>query len=295
MDEIKEPKDLESGLLYFRGVGKVQAAKLAKILRATGKSKLSIQELRQELIKLTSTNPSVWDNLGIITQADIFHNPLRFIPRPMIEYIESVFKDKLKFRFDFAGSYSRGRPYSGDIDMVLAKDTIPELAGAPSPGDTKAFEKWIHQHIPRGFQDWFSSHIPESSGLRIMTPISTGEFITTTFIELDLRVFLPIAKSSGKHPEYIGYYKWNKSNKVFIKLDIFMTMKRSYIFSLLYARGNGVFNISMRLLAKKRNMILNQYGLFNEKGLVLPPEADEKDIFKAIGLEYIELKDRNYE
>jgi len=62
-------------------------------------------------------------DLPLITQQYIKYNPIRIIPRTLIRYIEQDFRTILPdVQFDFAGSYRRERPYSGDIDIVLVGD-----------------------------------------------------------------------------------------------------------------------------------------------------------------------------
>ncbi|CAN6652703.1 hypothetical protein TRVA0_026S00540 [Trichomonascus vanleenenianus] len=69
--------------------------------------------------------------------------------------------------------------------------------------------------------------------------------------------------------------------------------------SLIYYTGNDLFNRSIRLLASRKGMVLNQKGLFKEPGGNGPPTRqhliagdDEKKIFEALGLEYREPSDR---
>ena len=61
---------------------------------------------------------------------------------------------------------------------------------------------------------------------------------------------------------------------------------------LLYRTGSADFNMSMRALAKKLGYSLNEHGLFNRETGELIANKSEEDIFRALGLEYIEPKDR---
>lgn len=63
---------------------------------------------------------------------------------------------------------------------------------------------------------------------------------------------------------------------------------------LLYRTGNAKFNMYLRALAKKKGMSLNEHGLFNRETGELIANESEKDIFEALGLDYVEPKDREF-
>ena len=58
----------------------------------------------------------------------------------------------------------------------------------------------------------------------------------------------------------------------------------------LYFTGPKAFNISMRGLAKKKGMLLNEKGLFKGKKCVA--SETEEEIFEALGLEYMSPEER---
>jgi DNA polymerase/3'-5' exonuclease PolX len=67
---------------------------------------------RRSLIKIVNELPKS-------AQIDLKYNPIKRIPRRIIEEIEQLFKKKVKMTHTFAGSYRRKLPYSGDIDIVI--------------------------------------------------------------------------------------------------------------------------------------------------------------------------------
>lgn len=77
-----------------------------------------------------------------------------------------------------------------------------------------------------------------------------------------------------------------KKYKVNVKMDIFITNKVEYPFALLYSTGSKEFNIMMRSKCKKKGLLLNQKGLYKSDGTLIKC-ATEKDIFEAIGMEYV--------
>lgn len=69
-----------------------------------------------------------------------------------------------------------------------------------------------------------------------------------------------------------------------IQIDFIFFNKINFPFMQLYFTGSKNFNIQMRLLAKKKGYKLTQYNLENYKKLI----KEEKDIFKALQINYIE-------
>lgn len=75
------------------------------------------------------------------------------------------------------------------------------------------------------------------------------------------------------------------------KFDIVIAPLNNYFTTLLYLTGSKHFNINMRSLARKHNLLLNEKGLFRENGEQLKVTS-EHDVFKYLGMNYIEPKNR---
>lgn len=261
---------IEENLLYFYGIGPELAKKLRDKMVESGildpEKKYSKSDIEKAL-----NNPNIFQDLPIATQADLRNHPLRTIPRPLIEVIESEFKNLLSgVHFDFGGSFSRGKSTSGDIDMVLDTESI-------RTSDPDTIIKFLRTRINK------------SKILQIQEPYAKGSSKITTFISVDLQ-------KSGipeKHPEYSAEFFHGKSPvSVNIKIDIFLTTPENYIFAMLFAIGSGIFNVRMRATAKRKNYLLNQYGLFDlatKKRIEIKTEAE---IFEKLGMKYILPKDR---
>jgi DNA polymerase/3'-5' exonuclease PolX len=80
----------------------------------------------------------------------------------------------------------------------------------------------------------------------------------------------------------------------FMKIDVFITNKKTYVPMLLYLTGSKDFNTKMRQAAKSMGMTLNQYGLFYVATgqHVLKQSATERDYFSALGISYLKPEDR---
>lgn len=88
--------------------------------------------------------------LPVATQEDIKYNPLRIIPRKYITLIDNEIQKVPGIDIAIFGSYYRGKPTSGDIDMVLTKGK-------------DVFEK---------FMEYINNN---SKKIRIMPPYQNGE------------------------------------------------------------------------------------------------------------------------
>lgn len=76
--------------------------------------------------------------------------------------------------------------------------------------------------------------------------------------------------------------------KTWRQVDILFASDSAYPFSLLYFTGSYDFNIAMRRRARDLGYTLNQTELVGWKGKI----KTEKDIFDALGLKYVEPRDR---
>ena len=102
--------------------------------------------------------------------------------------------------------------------------------------------------------------------------------------------------SGGK--KFMGMVKLPKS-RLFRRLDILITSKQEFPFSLLYFTGNGTFNVKMRDYAKRKGLLLNEKGLYaidpNNRKNVTPCDLSiksEEDIFDYLKIKYINRSER---
>jgi len=83
-----------------------------------------------------------------------------------------------------------------------------------------------------------------------------------------------------------------------VKIDIWQTDSTPDVksFMIMYATGSSMWNIVMRSIAKKKGMLLNQYGLFNldksGKRTRIPDLTTERKIYAALGIKYKQPRDR---
>lgn len=76
-----------------------------------------------------------------------------------------------------------------------------------------------------------------------------------------------------------------------IPLQIWFATTENWGAQILTRTGGKFYNIALRTIAKKKGWLLNQYGLFDEKNILLASKTEE-DIAKALGKTLREPKDR---
>ncbi|KAJ4985696.1 DNA polymerase [Stagonosporopsis vannaccii] len=161
------------------------------------------------------------------------------------------------------GSYRRGAPDSGDIDMIITR-----------PGAS----------LPQLRSIVFDSLVPAL--------LASG--------------FLKIALATHRSNDASGT-KWHGASclpdsSIWRRLDLLIVPEAEMGAALIYFTGNDIFNRSMRLLARKKGMRLNQKGLYkdvkrgrrgeklNEGTLV--EGRSERRIFEVLGVPWREPGER---
>jgi len=97
---------------------------------------------------------------------------------------------------------------------------------------------------------------------------------------------LPIIRDVIAH----GEKKLSFNVKNGLRVDVRFVKASQWGSALLYFTGSKEHNISMRKVAIKKGWKLSEYGLFEDEKVIASKE--EKDIYKALELEYCEPKER---
>jgi DNA polymerase/3'-5' exonuclease PolX len=164
------------------------------------------------------------------------------------------------FMFEIVGSYRRQQETSGDIDVLLCIDNDND------------------------------DHLDSTATTALKQLIATMQ--STSYIPQD-GVFALGPK------KFMGMCKLNNCSN-FRRLDILLTTKQEYPFSLLYFTGSKSFNVIMREHANKLGLCLNEKGLQWLNGNTtqhvkieqLASIKNEKDIFDTLNLEYVQPHER---
>ncbi|KAH7257049.1 hypothetical protein BKA59DRAFT_469206 [Fusarium tricinctum] len=198
------------------------------------------------------------------------------IPRREVEALGAAVKRSAQLvdpqvELIIGGSYRRGAESSGDIDFVITKPNTESSA------ELRPFLDGLVQRL-------------ESEGFLVARLASSRS--TTDGSKWHGCCVLP--KISG----------FNEDNyrPVWRRIDFLLVPESEIGAALLYFTGNDIFNRSMRLLASKKGMRLNQRGLY--KDVMRGPQRvkitegelvegrDEKKIFDILGVKWREPRER---
>ena len=269
-NKSNKPSDFNT-LLEVPGLGPSLARQLYTIYEVKTKNDLK--------------KPLIFDILPIMTQYDLIYNPLRKIPHQNIKLFEKylakhlIYKGK-PIKHQIAGSYRRGKPYSNDIDIIIENtvsswQNILNMIGTFVPLDPKIKKnEFLNVGVKKGNKKGNKKGGAQNIKCEILPPYAWGEKKISTYIKFQI----------GQQTGYSSSLRW-------WKIDMFITDKYSYNFMLLFATGSGKYNMIMREVAKRKGMLLNQYGLYRDNEKISGIKS-EKDIFKVLGMTYREPKDR---
>ncbi|XP_075533091.1 DNA polymerase lambda-like isoform X2 [Dermacentor variabilis] len=114
---------------------------------------------------------------------------------------------------------------------------------------------------------------------------------------------LAVPHEGGSPRKYMGVCRIPEDGSKHRRLDIFVVPQEEFACSLLAFTGSAHFNRSMRLLARRKSMSLNDHGLYADvcrtgeekisRGKRLPTPTEES-IFEHLGLEYRPPEERDH-
>lgn len=191
-----------------------------------------------------------------IVKGDIPRKEITLIEKYLIKNAHSINKS---LEVVVCGSYRRGKKTSGDVDVLMYHPDIKT-------------SKYIIN--------------PKTYGLEPYLEIFVDKLTAEGFL-------LDHITDENYKIKYMGFCKY-KNNPV-RRIDIRFIPYNSLPTAMLYFTGPYELNTTMRKEAKKRNMILNEYGLYkmDENGLRIPLKVkSEEDVFKYLGMKYMTPEER---
>ena len=194
----------------------------------------------------------------------------RNIPRTEMKQIEKYLKKKAKeidSKLDIliCGSYRRGRAVSGDIDVMLYHPDVK-------------FVRQIYKLEDLGIKSYLD-----------------------LFVDLLNKKEFLLDYLSWDKMKYMGFSRaWDNfinPNLALVvrRIDILWMPYNSLPAAMLYFTGPQQLNEEMRLRAKKRNMTLNENGLFiidSKQNRFAIPIQSEEDIFEELDMKYLTPAER---
>ncbi|KAK3393721.1 hypothetical protein B0H63DRAFT_25545 [Podospora didyma] len=180
------------------------------------------------------------------------------------------------------GSYRRGAKSSGDIDFIITRK------GTTSASELVPFlDELVRVLTDKGFL------VATLAALHTERPGKDGP-------GSKWHGCCVLPPSKGDHDDSVD--DAIAESPIWRRIDFLLVPESEYGAALIYFTGNDIFNRSMRLLASKKGMRLNQRGLYQEvlrgKGRVKITEGqllegrDEKRIFEILGVKWREPTER---
>lgn len=196
----------------------------------------------------------------------------RNIPREEMKQIEKYLKKKAKeidpnLNIILCGSYRRGRAVSGDIDVMIYHPDVK-------------FVREIYKLEELGIKPY----------LQLFIELLNKEEFLLDYLSWDKMKYMGFCKSWDNfiHP--------TTGSRVARRIDILWIPYNSLPAATLYFTGPQQLNEEMRLRAKRRNMTLNEHGLFivdSKQNRFAIPVNSEKDIFDELDMKYLTPTERD--
>ena len=219
--------------------------------------------------------------LGIQYYAD---SQLR-IPREEVARHETLLEEccrvvDVDLRMSVCGSYRRKLPTSGDVDCLMTWSSSEIAKSKPTLETPRRGAKKSVAAPPAGPMANLVAELQSRDYIRGML----GHGATKVMAFSQLESSLPVRR-----------------------LDVRWVDPESFPTALLYFTGSADFNARMRGVALAKGFTLNEYGLFHlvdgqskpmsensksTRGGKRVPVATERDVFDAIGFDYVEPHDR---
>jgi DNA polymerase/3'-5' exonuclease PolX len=239
-----------AALTTFRGIYGVGPKKAEELVAAGYYTLDAVRAAAAANPKLLNKNQKI----GLQYYADINSR----IPRAEMDEHEKLLMAAKPLALDgvIVGSYRRGRPDSGDIDMLLRTANIEMDAG-------EALADYVEDLKARGY---------------IREVLAHGE-----------HKCLAVAALPGSSSSVAGDTGKMKARR----LDLLVTPPPEFPFAVLYFTGSDGFNVAMRAHALTRGFTLNEHALTQvSTGKTVGGIKTEQDIFKALKLQWREPEER---
>jgi DNA polymerase beta len=253
--------DALDALQNIYGVGPAKATDLVK------SGIVSIQQLRDEV----KNNPKLLNDkqkIGLKYYEDL----LERIPRAEMEEHRDIL-DILKpvemedYETEIVGSFRREAETSGDIDVLIR---------VPFNVDAKAAKANLELYVQmlQGF-----GYIEEILALGEHKCMAISKIDEEILTELKRQKCMAISRMYNGKPR---------------RLDLLMTPDEEYAYAILYFTGSDIFNVAFRTYCENKGYKLNEHTLTPIRAGVptVPYMKTEKDIFKFLGLRYIDPSKR---
>jgi DNA polymerase/3'-5' exonuclease PolX len=276
-------KDLPD-IFKIKGIGEGTIKRIKEILETGKLSEIKITESDKQYLKMIEELEEIY-GIGRITAYKLFKE---YKITSIDELIDKINKKEIVV----PENIMKGIKYVRQLDTKIPRKEIDEinefLLDVMYEIDIRLFGttcgSYRRQKDTSGDVDFIIIHhdYKTDKDLTKNNEINYLDIVVQKLIEKKF-IIDSLTKTDVK-TKYMGIFKWKNSKPRRIDIRIFPT--ESYYSAILYFTGSKDFNRQMRLNAIAHNYILNEYGLYNEKGKMFKIET-EKDIFDLLGMEYI--------
>ena len=273
---IKEYKYvIKSGdeLADYKGIGVGTVARVNEILKTGTLKEIAIGS-KYERQQLAIKNLEQIFGIGYVTAKDLVVND-------NITSVEELKKKHDQGKIILPPQIEMGLKYYG-----VFKENIPRKEIDSINVLLQKIGKEIDKKLIVTICGSYRRGKPVSSDIDIL--LSHSKNYTHDFVKkLKEHKFIMDDLTTDFDVKYMGYCKY--LNNPVRRIDIKYVKPESYFTALMHFTGGKLFNVQIRELAKHLNYMLNEYGLYKVKnGVKVRVEINsEKDIFDALGLEYI--------
>jgi len=217
---------------------------------------------------------------------------------------------------NICGSFRRGMADSGDIDLLL---THPQLNDKEKCADmlTKIVNALHHKNIlvddiAHGPTKYMGICQYTNADVNVNVNVNAHDDYNTTGIPATFKIDVPSFDDSDTYHENENEKENEKENNkekennnnmtYYHRMDLTYIEYSNYYAGLLYFTGSDSFNRHMRVKANEKGLILNEMGVFQmldekdktKKGNRVVIPKCEKDIFDALGMEYVPPENRSW-
>lgn len=308
---IRTRREAEEFARAHHGIGDKMVAKIVEIIE-TGKCRRRVEMEANPQVKALEDMTKVhglggktakrWYDLGCRNLEDVLKNPsikltatqtvgLRFkddfqkrIPRSEVTVIADIVKAKIARLWPGAisepcGSYRRGKPSSGDCDILISHPDLTDARCQREPNLAANFLNELRRQLRR--EEFITCSLSPPGDDALIKPTSHAGATWSG------SCYIP-----DGHAAHSGIHR---------RLDLKVYPASHFPFAIMYFTGSDHFNRSMRHYAKKQGWTLSDHGLcpaVRAAGVRIHKGKsvfcrNEEAIFDAMGLRFIPPTERS--
>ncbi|TKY90824.1 hypothetical protein EX895_000822 [Sporisorium graminicola] len=201
----------------------------------------------------------------------------RAITEDIMKLVRAVLADEVQVKYEICGGYRRGKERTFDLDVIIGHGEAPSRALHMRLLDEMK-SKGLITHIVNVSTPASSLLDPEPTAPSTSSTSNDG---VAVHIDIANIVVLPsLSSSSSPHP-------------IHRRVDLVFCPLRVYGATVLGWTGSMTFERDLRLWAKSKGFNFSFDGLTNLAEESLVETRDERDVFEALGLEWVPPEWRN--